>query len=370
MGNCISNDAMGTSEERSKNKDIEKGIREDREKENKTIRILLLGAGDSGKSTVVKQMRIIHNHKWGTTEIESYRQLAFSNVLDGIREILSAMRDDLDLEIMEENEKYLPLVMKTAYNVKDGDPYPPTLLEPLTALWADPNVKAAYQRGNEVALPDSLHYFLDSLPRLWAPNFQVSNDDILHCRARTTGMTETTFKSNDHILRLIDVGGQKSERRKWINFFQDVTSILFLVSLSGYDECLIEDRDANQMQDAMQIWDGICNSQWFSRTAFILFLNKSDLFEAKLKHSPIRASFPDYSGNDDDVAAGKDYFRKRFVSLCQKSKKEANRDVYTHYTTATDTKHLKVVMKAVEGPLLFSQMPLIYVPDPHQYHSR
>lgn len=43
---------------------------------------------------------------------------------------------------------------------------------------------------------------------------------------------------------MVDVGGQKSERRKWIHCFQDVTSILFLVSLSGYDQCLIEDKDA------------------------------------------------------------------------------------------------------------------------------
>lgn len=57
-------------------------------------------------------------------------------------------------------------------------------------------------------------------------------------------MTETVFKTRGHILRFIDVGGQKSERRKWINFFDNVTSVLFLVSLSGYDQCLIEDRDA------------------------------------------------------------------------------------------------------------------------------
>ena len=43
---------------------------------------------------------------------------------------------------------------------------------------------------------------------------------------------------------MVDVGGQKSERRKWIHCFQDVTSILFLVSLSGYDQCLVEDKDA------------------------------------------------------------------------------------------------------------------------------
>ena len=45
-------------------------------------------------------------------------------------------------------------------------------------------------------------------------------------------------------MQMVDVGGQKSERRKWIHCFQDVTSILFLVSLSGYDQCLVEDKDA------------------------------------------------------------------------------------------------------------------------------
>lgn len=57
-------------------------------------------------------------------------------------------------------------------------------------------------------------------------------------------MSETKFKLRGHYLHLIDVGGQKSERRKWVHFFADVTSILFLVSLNGYDQCLIEDKDA------------------------------------------------------------------------------------------------------------------------------
>ena len=47
-----------------------------------------------------------------------------------------------------------------------------------------------------------------------------------------------------HHMHVIDVGGRKSERRKWIHCFQDVTSILFLVALSGYDQCLAEDMDA------------------------------------------------------------------------------------------------------------------------------
>lgn len=52
-----------------------------------------------------------------------------------------------------------------------------------------------------------------------------------------------TFRLKELEMLMVDVGGQKSERRKWIHCFQDVTAILFIVSLSGYDQCLVEDRD-------------------------------------------------------------------------------------------------------------------------------
>ena len=40
--------------------------------------------------------------------------------------------------------------------------------------------------------------------------------------------------------RMVDVGGQRSERRKWIHCFENVTSIIFLVALSEYDQILFE----------------------------------------------------------------------------------------------------------------------------------
>ena len=87
-------------------------------------------------------------------------------------------------------------------------------------------------------------YFFPELDRLFHETYKPTEQDIVQCRARTIGITETTFQLKDHEMLMVDVGGQKSERRKWIHCFQDVTSILFLVSLSGYDQCLVEDRDA------------------------------------------------------------------------------------------------------------------------------
>ena len=43
------------------------------------------------------------------------------------------------------------------------------------------------------------------------------------------------------LCRLFDVGGQRSERKKWIHCFEDVTAIIFCVAMSEYDQVLHED---------------------------------------------------------------------------------------------------------------------------------
>jgi GTPase SAR1 family protein len=97
---------------------------------------------------------------------------------------------------------------------------------------------------------------------------------------------------------MFDVGGQRSERKKWIHCFENVTTILFLVAISEYDQLLFEDETVNRMQEALTLFDSICNSRWFVKTSIILFLNKIDRFKEKLPVSPMKNYFPDYEGTD------------------------------------------------------------------------
>ncbi|GBE78577.1 Guanine nucleotide-binding protein alpha-2 subunit [Sparassis crispa] len=353
MGACLSSESVEVSDEEKRlHRQAEKSLKEAKAKMAKQVKVLLLGSGDSGKSTVLKQMRLIHRVPFSTQEVESFRQLVFNNLTQGIKYLLDSM-EDMGLEVSEENRSYLSLVDDAA-DLRDGEPFPPAYYEPLKRLWEDPSVQKAWDRGNEAAIPDNLLYYFSDLGRLFEPTYVPSEQDIVRARVRTIGITETVFHLHDHELLMVDVGGQKSERRKWIHCFQDVTSILFLVSLSGYDQCLIEDKDANQMQDAMTIWDSICHSQWFKQTSIILFLNKNDLFEQKVKHSDIKNFFPDFDGEPGDAHAGRDYFKKRFAKLAQKANAR-EREIYIHVTTATDTVMLKVVMAAVEGKSILSQ---------------
>lgn len=95
---------------------------------------------------------------------------------------------------------------------------------------------------------------------------------------------------------MFDVGGQRSERKKWIHCFENVTTILFLVAISEYDQLLFEDETVNRMQEALTLFDSICNSRWFIKTSIILFLNKIDRFKEKLPVSPMQNYFNDYDG--------------------------------------------------------------------------
>ncbi|RUP51583.1 hypothetical protein BC936DRAFT_147251 [Jimgerdemannia flammicorona] len=292
-------------------------------------------------------------------------------------------------------QAYIPLFSEYP-TITKGKPYPDSYLKPLRSLWSDDGVQEAYKRGNTFALNDNVKYFFDRLDRLFASDYIPTDQDIIRCRVKTTGIVETVFHLGPLTYRMFDVGGQRSERKKWIHCFENVTALLFVVAISGYDQCLVEDKDANQMHEALMLFDSICNSQWFINTSMILFLNKIDIFKLKIAVSPVSKYFPDYKGEDrvrlggvldgcvsiaisilirlsfiialqsyertflticpdDDFNQTKAYFRRRFIRLNRSEKKE----VYPHFTDATDTNLLRHVMTAVSDIILNENLQLL-----------
>ena len=98
---------------------------------------------------------------------------------------------------------------------------------------------------------DNHFSFFDRLDSIVQPDYLPTDEDILHVRIRTTAIAETDFDFGGMHFRMIDVGGQRNERRKWIHQFQDVTALLFCVSLAEYDQVLAEDGKTNRMQESL-----------------------------------------------------------------------------------------------------------------------
>eukprot|EP00698_Gefionella_okellyi_P014470 TRINITY_DN4013_c1_g5_i1.p1 TRINITY_DN4013_c1_g5~~TRINITY_DN4013_c1_g5_i1.p1 ORF type:complete len:157 (+),score=32.19 TRINITY_DN4013_c1_g5_i1:649-1119(+) len=141
---------------------------------------------------------------------------------------------------------------------------------------------------------------------------------------------------------MTDVGGQRNERRKWIYCFQDVTAIIFCVSLSEYDQQLVEDPTTNRMTESLVLFEEMANLSWFHNTPIILFLNKTDIFKEKLKKAPLEHYFPDYAGGEDYTQAA-DFIRQQFMKLIRNPSKE----LYCHFTCATDTRNIRHVFEDV-----------------------
>ncbi|KAJ1025550.1 hypothetical protein NDA13_004358 [Ustilago tritici] len=351
MGACMSAEQTQDTPEYKNSKALDRQIKEDEKNLSREVKLLLLGAGGSGKSTILKSMRIIHHIPFTEEERENYRRLVFLNLVQGMESILDVMEEwTVDFQ-HDANIGHLSLFVSYP-DISEGEPFPSNYLVALKDLWSDEGVQSVYRRGNEAAVPDNMSYYYSDLDRLFHPTYTPTESDILRCRNKTTGIIETTFPLQDRVYRIFDVGGQRSERKKWIHCFENVTAVLFCVALSGYDSCLVEDKDSNQMQEALMLFDSICNSKWFTRTSMILFLNKVDVFRLKIAYSSIKHYFPDYDGDDRDFNAARSYFKARFCRLNRSPTKE----IYPSFTNATDVSLLKIVMASVTDIILTNNL--------------
>ena len=120
---------------------------------------------------------------------------------------------------------------------------------------------------------------------------------------------------------------------------------MFLAAISEYDQVLAEDGQTNLLKESVNLFRTILNYQWFKRTAVVLFLNKKDLLEEKIKkgRNPVSNFFPDCYGDDYENAV--EYFKELFL---ESNPNPGERDIYPHITCAVDPKNIKVVDTAVQ----------------------
>lgn len=226
-------------------------------------------------------------------------------------------------------------------------------LPAIRALWADSGIQNAYDRRREFQLGESVKYFLDNLDKLGEPDYIPSQQDILFARRPTKGIHEYDFEIKNVPFKMVDVGGQRSERKRWFECFDSVTSILFLVSSSEFDQVLMEDRLTNRLTESLNIFETIVNNRVFSNVSIILFLNKTDLLEEKVQIMSIKDYFLEFEGNPHclrDV--------QKFLVECFRNKRrdQQQKPLYHHFTTAIDTENIRLVFRDVKDTILHDNL--------------
>lgn len=356
MGACASKQPVSAedNQEKVRDKELSARIKEDAAKDSKVVKILMLGAGESGKSTIVRQIvRLFGRHKENAEDVKNLTHLCIQNVFTTIRTLCQHIkRNNLEWKL-EDREAYDdimsgPSVLKVIND--DTSNLDDRFNDNVKKLWADEGIQLAWTQRHVLPIVETVKYFLDKLDVVLAPGYTVSDQDALLVRNRTTGIIEQSFVLNGIDFLVVDVGGQKTERKKWIHCFQDVTAIIFVAALSEYNLRMFEDLSKNRMADAIELFDSICNNQFLERAALILFLNKRDLFEEKIRFVPI-ASVPEFGDFDGEVGhfdKSCDYFLQKFLAR----NKLKTRNIYFHVTCATDKDNVQVVFEACREVIL------------------
>ncbi|GMR44646.1 hypothetical protein PMAYCL1PPCAC_14841, partial [Pristionchus mayeri] len=306
--------------------EIDQILLEEKREEQGRLKILLLGGSDAGKSTILKQMRILHMNGFSKDEIHSFQKYLRHNVYQVNRRNIFVI---------------MPIFRSVTRSLKCVRTF--TRCHP-----------------NYSSLPDNAHYYMPKIGALLSPQYVPTPEDILHLRIPTTTVNEINFSFDKATIRLIDVGGQRSYRKKWIHYFDGAvlfreTGIMPFQALEAHETIkpiLHEDiiahaivkpqKRQNRLRESAVLFGEMLRCKFLLTAAFILFLNKKDLFVKKLSSRPLCERRPQFADPRHSLITT----CLLFVYLQRKSKKDSARKIYCHYTCATDTKNVEFVFKA------------------------
>eukprot|EP01126_Amoeba_proteus_P024227 TRINITY_DN2443_c0_g1_i1.p1 TRINITY_DN2443_c0_g1~~TRINITY_DN2443_c0_g1_i1.p1 ORF type:complete len:268 (-),score=65.43 TRINITY_DN2443_c0_g1_i1:83-886(-) len=242
----------------------------------------------------------------------------------------------------------------------------------VVTLASTPQVKKALTRANELQIPGGeagANYYFTHAERFAEPSYKPTPEDMIRAKMRTTGILEIQFATQGgQEFTLVDVGGQRSERRKWLHCFGNVTGVIFLVAINEYDMVLEEDNKTNRMEESLKLFSKLTGSEWFDEALFLLFLNKSDLFREKIRKRPLNDFFLDYDSfvagfktsgkwpakdvgpDEEDFYLSSEYIKAQFVRAFH------GKELFPFVTCAIDQGNCERVWTAIKESIARSSL--------------
>ncbi|NWQ83259.1 GNAT2 protein, partial [Columbina picui] len=332
-----------------RSKELEKKLQEDADKEAKTVKLLLLGkGGPGGRGRWTVPPRIIHQDGYTPEECMEFKAIIYGNILQSILAIIRAM-STLGIDYAESSRADDGRqLFNLADSIEEGT-MPPELVDCIKKLWKDGGVQACFDRAAEYQLNDSAAYYLNQLDRITAPGYLPNEQDVLRSRVKTTGIIETKFSVKDLNFRWVGAPHHDPPQPPaWGGLRVPPPTPPGPGMLRGCDHTNEPVRLQNRMHESLHLFNSICNHKFFAATSIILFLNKKDLFEEKIKKVHLSICFPEYDGPNTFEDAG-NYIKTQFLDL---NMRKDVKEIYSHMTCATDTQNVKFVFDAVTDVII------------------
>jgi guanine nucleotide-binding protein G(i) subunit alpha len=153
----------------------------------------------------------------------------------------------------------------------------------IKSLWNDETTcKLMENRFTELYLDDSAQYFVEHVERIGALDYAPTNEDILRNRVKTTGIVDLNATVNGIKVTIIDVGGQRCERKKWKQALTDVNLVIYVNSLSEYDQGCYEEQSMNRLVESLMLFQETMQSPLVAKTPMMILFNKTDIFKTKI----------------------------------------------------------------------------------------
>jgi GTPase SAR1 family protein len=229
-------------EKRRKNAEFEAELANQAKHEDEKIKLLLLGAGESGKSTIFKQMKLIYGDQYSEAERKQQIPTIYSNILQAIKVLVEHAISFNMVNLVEAKAEF-----ELIKNIDENDVISITVGNAIKALWKDPGIQAVWERRSEFQVIESVQYYFNRIDRIKMPDYIPDKDDIVYSRVRTSGIVTERYIIDNTTFEMYDVGGQRNERKKWIHCFEGVTAVIFVAAISEYDQKLFEDASTNRM---------------------------------------------------------------------------------------------------------------------------
>lgn len=353
MGGCCG----PQNDEEKAEREINQHMNQDSKEQKRLNRILLLGPGDSGKSTIIKQMKKIHHGNIGERELKDYISVIRQSILKNMAILCQSskyLEEDHDTNVDESLQNDRDYFAEDSnISLEDNDLIQNA--DVITKLWKDKGIQKTFHLRNLFHIPESAAYFFDRIDEINKKDYFPSFDDYLRFRLRTSGISRepfnVTFSGHSVPFEIIDVGGQRSERKKWMELIaEDIKAVLYVFSVGEFDKFLFEDANVKRLHESLDLFKKTIKQGFFDGKTVIIFLNKYDLFQERIKDIPITTVFEDYPDNQDpnDCELVIQFIMDKFKSIWTQFNKNSSSTLVMHCTTALDTSLIDNIMHDIQ----------------------